>query len=210
MSILRKERKKMINKQNFVGMSLEVYFKLTVEKRLELIKWKKPEVNRYKNKPDNINIYFRICGRENLVYMHISSGYGIVISEFIKNKKGEIINLVEELSQYYWFIDNHNNIVKTTRLNYRTIWRCIGSLMEYGDIVKKLPTQLQVHHKYLHYCNTVESLKVVTYEKHQYFHNHIGTKRSRKYGRIIRNVHDFDIWINDLEKINEKLKMKDM
>ena len=155
-------------------------------------------------------MYFRIKGKNNLVLLYIKEGYGIIISEWIKSKEGEKINLVEKLGEFYWYIDERNNMAKAARLSYRSIWRCIGSLMEYGDIMKKLPRWLEVHHKFMHYCNTEETLTVVSYEKHNYFHNVTSNRKSRRRSKVIGSTTDFKIWIDNLEKINQRFANKEM
>lgn len=137
-----------------------------------------------KSKDDNmaVNAYFRIAGVDNLIWMHVQHGYGIFINEFITTRQGRRINLVKELSKYYWYIDYTNNTIRCSELEKRAVWRCIGSLILYGDIKKKMPKWLEVHHKWLRWCNTQETLEFVCKKKHNYFHDHVSSRKSHREG----------------------------
>ena len=200
----------MERKQNFLGLPVEVLLQLVENKQLEMICSKKSEGYRNKYKNDIKNLYFRIKGKNNMVFLYISGGYGIVISEWITSKAGMAINLVDELSEYYWYIDKKNDTVKSAVLGNRTLYRCLGSLMEYGDITRKLPRELEVHHKFSRYCNTKENLVVVDCEKHKNFHNNISNKKSKRRGIVIESTADFTMWIDNLEKMNARFANKEM
>ena len=153
-----------------------------------------------------INGYFKIADVDNLVWLHVQHGYGIFINEYITTKQGKRINLVKELSKYYWYIDYDNNTIRCSGLSKRSIWRCIGSLILYGDIKQKMPRWLEVHHKWWRWCNTQETLEFVCKKKHNYFHNHINSKKSHRKGVVVENHYCVKEWINVIKSQNQKWK----
>lgn len=152
-----------------------------------------------------INAYFRIAGT-NLVWMHVQNGYGIIINEFIHTRSGKMINLVEVLSQYYWYIENRTGIIKAHELDNRAIYRCIMSIIIYDDIKNKMKKWLEVHHKWWKWCNTQNAMTEVCHKKHQYFHNYINSRKSHQRGVLICNKEEMLQWINVTQ--NEDAKMK--
>ena len=68
-----------------------------------------------KSRDDNmaINGYFRIAGVENLVWLHVQHGYGVFINEYITTRQGNKINLVEQLSKYYYYYRNFKSQLPT-------------------------------------------------------------------------------------------------
>lgn len=153
-----------------------------------------------KSKDDKmaINGYFRIVGVPNLIWMHVQHGYGIIINEFVTTRQGNKINLVDELSKYYWYIDKEYNNIRCSELNNRTIWRCIGSIILYGDIHQNMPRCLEVHHKWYRWCNTVETIAFICTKEHKFFHNVINSKRSHRTGRALNNYSQAVLFFNQI------------
>jgi hypothetical protein len=139
-----------------------------------------------------INGYFRVAGIPNLVWMHVQDGYGVFINERITTRSGKVIDLVKELSKYYWYIDNSTNTVRCGGLSNRSIARCIGSLIWYGDIKHKLPKNWQVHHKSWRWCNTQETLSVVCKHHHKHFHDCVNSRKSHRQGVAIYDEKRFE------------------
>lgn len=153
-----------------------------------------------KSKDDNmkVNGYFRIKGVPNLVWLHVEHGYGIFINEYVITNDGRQINLIEELSKYYWYVDRTHWCVKSGELSGRAIWRCIGSIIVYGDINQKMPKWLEVHHKWWRWCNTQETLSFVCHSKHKYFHDFINSRKSHKKGVVVYSQGYFGKMINTI------------
>lgn len=161
-----------------------------------------------KSRDDNmaINGYFRIAGVENLVWLHVQHGYGVFINEYITTRQGNKINLVEQLSKYYWYIDYANNTIRCAELSGNSLWRCIGSLILYGDIKHKMPRWLEVHHKWWRWCNTQETLSFACKKKHNYFHDHISSRKSHRKGLVICDLKDMINCIGKIVVENQKWK----
>lgn len=141
-----------------------------------------------------INGYFRIKDT-NFVWMHIQDGYGIIINEYVTTKAGKRLNLVSVLARYYWFIDNTSDTPRCHELQNRTLHRCIGSIILYGDINSKMPTWMEIHHKWWRWCNTENVISIVCRNAHQYFHNHRNTRKSHKKGVIISGIRAWKSWL---------------
>lgn len=158
---------------------------------------------------DSTNGYFRLKGT-NLVWMHVQDGYGIFINQYVQTGSGELVNLVEILSQHYWYIENRTGTIKCFTLDCRALYRCIESIIIYGNINRKLPKWLEVHHKWWKWCNTQNAMTAVCYQKHQYFHNAINSRRSHKRGVVIRNVKNFMYWEKVIAAEDVNLKNRPM
>lgn len=156
-----------------------------------------------------VNGYFKITDTS-LVWMHVQNGYGVIINEYVETKSGECVNLVSELSRYYWYIENGACIVKSSALDNRAIYRCIESIIDYGKINYKFSEKLDVHHKWWKWCNTKNSMTVVCYKKHQYFHNYINSRKSHQKGVVIRSVDEFIAWRDVIVSEDKNLKNKPM
>ena len=149
-----------------------------------------------------INGYFRIACIPNLVWMHVQDGYGVFINEYIVSNSGNYINLVEALSGYYWYIDNSSNKIRSAGLGNRDLVRCIGSLIQYGEITKGLPRTLDVHHKWWKWCNTQNTIIVVCGKRHQYFHNEMNSRRSHQHGCYVDNIQFAERLFADIGKMD--------
>lgn len=158
---------------------------------------------------DSTNGYFRIAGT-NLVWMHVQDGYGIIINEFIITRSGKEINLIEVLSQYYWYIENRTGIIKCFTLDNRAIYRCIMSIILYDNVHVKMPKWLEVHHKWWKWCNTQNAIAETCHRKHQYFHNYINSRKSHQRGILICNEEEMLRWKNVIFVENAKLKNQPM
>lgn len=160
---------------------------------------------RKNNHRDSVNGYFRIAGT-NFVWMHVQDGYGVIINEFIITRSGKRINLIEVLSQYYWYIENRTGIIKAHELDNRALYRCIMSTILYDNVHVKMPKWLEVHHKWWKWCNTQNAMTAVCHKKHQYFHNFINSRKSHQQGVLICVVEEMLQW-KSVTKI-EDAKMK--
>lgn len=201
----------MKRKDNLIGMELEVQLNLVAMGKLVPITFKKAEGGKSKNDRMAINTYMRVMDVDNLVFMQLQNGYGVFINEVIKTQDGKTINLVGELSKHYWFIANGaKNEPKSATLNKRSLWRCIGSLLKYGDIQKKLPRKIETHHKWWRWMNTQEALNYVCGKYHQYFHNYINSRASHQLGVVICNEEEFDNWIDVIQQQQKYLSSQDM
>jgi hypothetical protein len=141
---------------------------------------------------DPENRYYRVMGIPNLVWFHIQDGHGVFINEQITTRSGKVIDLVKELSKYYWYIDNTACIAKCSELDNRSLARCIGSLIWYGDIKCKLSKNWQVHHKWWRWCNTQEVLAVVCKHHHKHFHDCVNSRKSHRQGVAIYDEKRFE------------------
>lgn len=151
-----------------------------------------------RGRKDAVNGYFRVAGVPNLVWLHVQHGYGIFINEFITTNDGRRVNLVDELSKHYWYVDYSAATIRCSELGGRAIWRCIGSLIIYGDIKQKMPRWLEVHHKWWKWCNTQETLAFVCKKKHNYFHDHINSRKSHRKGVVVGCVNYMNGWIQTI------------
>lgn len=137
---------------------------------------------------DPVNKFYRVNFIPNLVWMHVQDGYGVFINEYVTTRSGQVIDLVKELSKYYWYIDNATGTVRCGGLNNRSIARCIGSIIVFGDIKHKLPKKLEVHHKWFRWCNTQETIAVVCKYQHKRFHDCINSRKSHRQGVVVIDV----------------------
>ena len=158
---------------------------------------------------DSTNAYFRIA-HTNLVWMHVQDGYGIITNEYVISRTGKEINLIEVLSQYYWYIENRTGIIKCFTLDNRAIYRCIMSIILYDNVHVKMPKWLEVHHKWWKWCNTQNAIAETCHRKHQYFHNYINSRKSHQRGILICNEEEMLRWKNVIFVENAKLKNQPM
>ncbi len=158
---------------------------------------------------DSTNGYFRIAGT-NLVWMHVQDGYGVIINEFIITRSGKEINLVDILSNYYWYIENTRRNIKAYELDNRALYRCIMSIIIYDDIKEKMPVWLEVHHKWWKWCNTQHAITDTCKKQHNYFHNYVNNRKSHQQGVLIRSVKDMLQWKHVVVTEDSKLKMQKM
>ena len=152
-----------------------------------------------------VNGYFKIEDT-NLVWMHVQNGYGVIINEYVKNQSNDYVKLVDELSQYYWYIENGTSVIRAGALNNRILYSCIESIIVYDDIKKRIKNYMDVHHKGRKWCNTQNTMSVVCRDKHKYYHNEIGTRRSHRKGVMIRSVEEFIAWRDAIISEDKKLK----
>lgn len=158
---------------------------------------------------DPINGYFRLK-KTNLVWMHVQDGYGVFINEYVKTRSGKLINLVEILSRHYWYIENRTGIIKCYELDSRALYRCIESIIIYGNINKKIPKWLEVHHKWWKWCNTQNAMAAVCYRRHQFFHNFVNSRKSHQKGIVISHAGEMLHWRNAILVEDAKLKNQPM
>lgn len=156
-----------------------------------------------------VNGYFKIADK-NLVWMHVQNGYGVIINEYVETRSHEYINLVDELSRYYWYIENGTGIIKSWALDNRTLYSCIESIIVYDNINKRIKSYMDVHHKGRKCLNTQNAMSVVCRKKHQYFHNKKGTRKSHRKGVVIRSVEEFMHWKKVIVSEDKNLKNKPM
>lgn len=157
---------------------------------------------------DSINGYFRIAGT-NLVWMHVQDGYGIIINEYVDTVLGRV-NLIDILSQYYWFTDNNRGMVMCGDLAGRAIYRCIQSVILYGNIKNRMPRWLEVHHKWWRWCNTVNGIKSVCRAKHQHFHLFMNSKKSHQKGVMVWDSQSMEAWLKVIIQWDQYLGNVDM
>lgn len=195
-------------KKNLLGIELSIIVVLVQLGLLQPIVCRRSVYNMERH-TEPINGYFRIADT-NLVFMHVQDGYGIIINEFITTRSGKKINLVDELSKYYWFIVNGTGIVRSYALGNKAVYRCIESIIAYGNINTKMPKKIDVHHKWWRWCNMQNSMTSVCYKYHGYFHNTYGTRKSHKMGIVFRNVQDFEKWVNIIVTQDAALRLQAM
>lgn len=156
-----------------------------------------------------VNGYFKIWDT-NMIWMHVQNGYGIIINEYVSTKSDMYINLVDELSRYYWYIENGTGIIKSWALDNRALYSCIESIIVYDNINKRIKSYMDVHHKGRKCLNTQNAMSVVCRKKHQYFHNEKGTRKSHRKGVVIRSVEEFMHWKKVIVSEDTKLKKQPM
>lgn len=137
-----------------------------------------------------VNGYFKIKDT-NLVWIHVQNGYGVIINEQVETENGLCINLVDELSQYYWYIENRTGVIKSWALDNRALYSCIESIIVYSNINKRIESYRDVHHKGKKWINTKNTMSVVCRKKHKHHHDKVGTRRSHRHGVVIRSVEEF-------------------
>lgn len=181
-------------KKNLLGIELSIIVVLVQLGLLQPIVCRRSVYNMERH-TEPVNGYFRIADT-NLVFMHVQDGYGIIINEFITTRSGKKINLVDMLSQYYWYIVNGTGIVRSYALGNKAAYRCIESIIAYGNINTKMPKKIDVHHKWWRWCNSQNTITLAGHQRHQDFHNYYNNRKSHKRGIIVRNVKDFKAWVD--------------
>ncbi len=185
----RKSEDYMRTRECLFGIEPNVIVDLVQNGELVSIVSKKPErVGVTHLEP--VNGYFKIKDT-NLIWMHVQNGYGVIINEFVQTKNGLHVNLVDELSPYYWYIENRTGIIKAWALDNRALYSCIESIIVYGDINKRIESYMDVHHKGKKWFNTKNTMSVVCRKKHKHHHNKVGTRKSHRHGVVIRSVEEF-------------------
>lgn len=197
-----------IRKQNFFAILPYVEQALVSMGVLTLIKTKCGQPK--KEHSDPVNRYYRVGGVHNIVWMHIQDGYGVFISEYVTTRSGVIVNLVDVLSRYYWYIEFTNLVALAGSLQNRSLHRCIGSVVLYNDICTKMPKWLEVHHKWWRFYNCEDGLAFVCRKKHQHFHNYVNSRKSHRPGVVIRNTGDILEWVKVINGQAPKLKKNNM
>lgn len=182
---------------NLIVIALAVIIKLVQTGFLIPITNLKSRAPKSKNNKNAVNGYFRILNT-NYVWLHVQHGCGVIINEFVTTRQGKQINLVEELSKYYWYIDKKYNNIRCSELNNRTLWRCIGSIIVYGDIHQNMPRWLEVHHKWMRWCNTVETIAFICTKKHNYYHNVNDSRRSHRNGKVLNNCSHAELFFTQI------------
>lgn len=161
--------------------------------------------------PACTNVYYRVNNADNMVYLHLRDGYGVFINEYVATNQGRIINLVDALSGYYWNIwDSNNNVPKCSQLKNRSIYRCIGSIILYGDIHTRMPSWYQVHHKWWRWCNMWEFMTFTCHKRHQYYHNYVGTRKSHQRGAVVHTSKELDKWLYTINHIRDDYRRRKM
>lgn len=188
-------------RENLFRLSQMLILLLVATGVLEIITFTAPGINR--KKVNMINVYYRVKPVKNLVWLHGQYGFGIFISEFVYNRYGKKINLVNELSKHYWYVDKANSTIKSNSAYNQEIWRVIGSVILYGNTEKRMPSHIHVHHKWWRWCNTQELLAFVEMEKHIWFHKNMDDQEKRRKGRYVEDVSIFVDWIDIIRKANE-------
>lgn len=116
----------------------------------------------------------------NLVWMHVQDGYGIIINEYVDTVLG------------------------------RVIYRCIQSVILYGNIKNRMSRWLEVHHKWWRWCNTVNGIKSVCRAKHQHFHLFMNSKKSHQKGVMVGDSQSMEAWLKVIIQWDQYLGNVDM
>lgn len=164
--------------------------------------YKIPISNRVKNTAipkwgHNVNAYMHIM-YTNMLMMHVKDNLCIIIPKKVVTVYGEEIDVAERLSKYYFSIDIRNGEVLTRirNRNYK-IYRMIYSLILYGDEMKRVSSQLEVHHKWMRYLNIMECMTLINRSKHLKIHNET-SMTSHRMGRVIRDIDDLKLFRREL------------
>lgn len=177
------------SKENFIHIGEEIIKKLVDEKQITLLASRKNE--RYEALDEKTNKYYKINDLDNTVFLHVQDGYGVIINETIESVNGSNIDIVDILSEYYWYIHNANDVARCASLEVRDLARCIGSIIAYENIEQKLPTWCEVHHVGYRWDNTQSDLRLWCQKKHKKYHDGVGTRKSHRRGIVIRDVEHF-------------------
>ena len=155
---------------------------------------------------DKGNDYYKIKGVDNVIFMHVSGGYGILIPERIE-WNGCTYNFVDEICKYRWNIYGDNKISATSIKNL-LIHRAMWSLALYGDILERMDGHWHVHHKSYRWWNDLDATVVVCKRKHFNFHKRNGG--SHQGGIYFKRVDEFTTFIAELDiakKMVKRIKM---
>lgn len=171
-----------------------------------------PMSNRVKNTAINkwgrdANVYMHIR-YTNFVIMHIKNNFCVIIPKKIVSKDGDYIDVVKRLKQYYFYINNNEEVECGIKGKKYRLYRMICALVEYGNERYILPKDMEVHHKWWRFINLPECMTLMAKKKHATIHEKISQKSHRK-GKIIRNHEALMEFIRELKAEKEFWKKRE-
>jgi hypothetical protein len=140
----------------------------------------------------------------NMLLMHIKNGYCVIIPEYVHCCDGTKRSIIGDISDTYFSLCGKNNVISSGKfIRNNKLYRQIMALKYFGDKKKKVPSHLEVHHKYMRWLSTEESMKLVTKEAHSQICN---GKKSHRDGRCIDSVQELENFLNAISCLNRKLE----
>lgn len=206
---------KFSRRDNFITLNKDVVVEARKGRVPKLVDvgYKLPISNRVKNTAIpkwgyDANVYMHIMFT-NMLIMHIRENLCIIIPKKIVTVYGEEIDVAERLSKYYFTINTVNDEV-ITRIGKRRykMYRMLYSLIMYGDESKRVPSQFDVHHKWMRYLNIMECMTLLGKREHLKVHNKT-SMASHRMGRVIRDIDDLKLFIREIENSKEFWKNRE-
>lgn len=201
-------------KENFVTLELKTVLQARKEVKPILcdLCYNTPKSNRVKYTAINTwghdaNVYMNICGT-NMVLMHVKNNNCIILPRTIITVNGQEIDVAKRFSKYYFYINPYDDVVgKVGKKEYK-LYRMLFALILYGNELRRISWQLEVHHKWMRYLNIMECITLVTKKEHAMIHSETSQK-SHRMGKLINNVDDLKMFIAELENMRLFWKNRD-
>lgn len=209
-----------MNTENFVRDNfITMYLDVVCEARkgcspiLADIEFALPKSNRVKNSAIpkwgyDVNVYMKIHNT-NMILLHVKNNCCVVIPNEIVNVNGELIQVAERLSKYYFTIDKVNNeVICFIDKKKIKLYRMLYALVLYGDELRRIPRQLEVHHKWMRYLNIMECMTLLSKNEHKKVHDKT-SMASHRLGRLVRDSDDFKAFVKELKNNIEFWKKRE-
>lgn len=199
---------KLREKENLLGIDNVTLSQLIASGKLVHISNcdKMAKCGKWANDIRGCNRYYRIIGTDNMVLLLVEDNYGCIIPEYVEYK-GNKINIVKMLSKCHWTInEKNNNNIKGNKGQY--LYRVIWAVKLYGDSNQKVNDCYTVHHKLFRWWNTIESTSFMREEKHR--KHHTGNGKSHRQGFYFEKENSFVDFVNELKRVNEIIKNREM
>lgn len=195
-------------RDNFVTLNKDIVVEARkgVESILIDVDYKVPTSNRVKNTAINkwgndANVYMSIRGT-NMMIFHVKNNACLIIPQKIVTVGGKEINVAERFKKYYFNIDKDDNVRCKFNGKYYKLYRMLYSLILYGDETKRIPEEIEVHHKWRRYNNMTECMVLLNNDEHINVHKQT-SQASHRMGKEIRDMIDLVLFIKDMSNCIE-------
>lgn len=190
-------------RQNFVTLKIKEVIEARENNILIDIDYRVSKSNRVKNTAVNkwgydANVYMGIPNK-NMMIMHVRDSACVIIPKTVVTVSGEKINVADRFKKYYFGIDKNDNVVCQYQEKKYKLYRMLFALVMYGDETIKISEEMEVHHKWMRYLNTMECMTLLGKEEHKAVHK-ITSQESHRMGREIMGLNDLVVFIR--EQIN--------